>query len=89
MTKPPLIAPIVEGHGEVLAVRAIVTRIGVELLDGKWIEVAQPFRLDSGKMRKPEELAKAIRFQLPASKDQVGSSCCETAMTRTSTARFS
>jgi hypothetical protein len=57
-----VIAPIVEGHGEVPAIREIVTRIGLELLDGTWIEVAQPFRLDSGKMRKPEELAKAIRI---------------------------
>lgn len=62
MTRPPVIAPIVEGHGEVPAVREIVTRIGPELLGGKRIEVAQPFRLDSGKMRKPEELAKAIHF---------------------------
>ena len=61
MTRAPMIAPIVEGHGEVSAVRAIVTRIGLELLGGTWIEVAQPFRLDSGKMRKPDELAKAIR----------------------------
>jgi hypothetical protein len=60
--RPPLVAPIVEGHGEVPAVREIVTRIGLELLDGTWIEVAQPFRLDSGKMRKPDELAKAIRI---------------------------
>jgi hypothetical protein len=57
-----VIAPIVEGHGEVSAVREIVTRIGLELLDGTWIDVAQPFRLDSGKMRKPDELAKAIRI---------------------------
>ena len=63
MTSPPVIAPIVEGHGEASAVREIVTRIGLELLDGKWIEVAQPFRLDSGKMRKPDGLAMAIRFQ--------------------------
>ena len=56
-----MIAPIVEGHGEVSAVREIVTRIGLELLGGTWIDVAQPFRLDSGKMRKPDELAKAIR----------------------------
>lgn len=62
MTRPPVIAPIVEGHGEVSAVREIVTRIGLELLSGTWIDVAQPFRLDSGKMRKPDELAKAIRF---------------------------
>jgi hypothetical protein len=57
-----VIAPIVEGHGDVPAVRVIVTRIGLELLGGMWIDVAQPFRLDSGKMRKPDELAKAIRF---------------------------
>lgn len=57
-----MIAPIVEGHGEVSAVREIVTRIGLELLGGRWIDVAQPFRLDSGKMRKPDELAKAIRI---------------------------
>lgn len=62
MTKPPVVAPIVEGHGEVSAVREIVTRIGLELLHGTWIEVAQPFRLDSGRMRKPDELAKAIRI---------------------------
>jgi hypothetical protein len=62
VTGPPLIAPIVEGHGEVSAVREIVTRIGLELLAGTWIDVAQPFRLDSGKMRKPDELAKAIRI---------------------------
>ncbi len=61
MTRPPVIAPIVEGHGEVFAVREIVTRIGLELLGGTWIDVAQPFRLDSGKMRKPADLAKAIR----------------------------
>lgn len=62
MTRPPVIAPIVEGHGEVSAVREIVSGIGLELLDGTWIDVAQPFRLDSGKMRKPDELAKAIRI---------------------------
>ena len=51
-----------KGTARFPAVREIVTRIGPELLGGKWIEVAQPFRLDSGKMRKPEELAKAIHF---------------------------
>jgi hypothetical protein len=56
VTRPPVIAPIVEGHGEVSAVREIVTRIGLEMLSGTWIEVAQPFRLDSGKMRKPDEV---------------------------------
>ncbi|QNE76967.1 DUF4276 family protein [Streptomyces finlayi] len=57
-----VVAPIVEGHGEVTAVRELVTRIAAEFC-GTWVEVAQPFRLDSGKMRKPEELGKAVRFQ--------------------------
>jgi hypothetical protein len=61
VTSPPVIAPIVEGHGEVPAVRPLVTRIGLELLGDTWINVEQPFRLDSGKMRKPDELAKAVR----------------------------
>ncbi|MDY0811046.1 hypothetical protein [Kitasatospora purpeofusca] len=42
--------------------RDLVTRIAAEFF-GVWTEVAQPFRLDSGKMRKPEELGKAIRVQ--------------------------
>ncbi len=56
------IAPIVEGHGEIPAVRTLIDRISFELI-GTYVEVAQPFRLDSAKMRKPEELAKAVRFQ--------------------------
>ncbi|MEN8651210.1 DUF4276 family protein [Streptomyces sp. 21So2-11] len=51
-----------EGHGEVKAVRELISRIATDLC-GEWTEVAQPFRLDSGKMRKPDELAKAVRFQ--------------------------
>lgn len=63
MNGPPVVAPIVEGHGEVAAVRGLISRIGFELMNGTWIDVAQPFRLDSGKMRKPDELSKAIHFQ--------------------------
>ncbi|WP_371629412.1 hypothetical protein OG892_15000 [Streptomyces sp. NBC_00341] len=58
----PVVAPIVEGHGEVTAVRELITRIAAEF-NGAYAEVAQPFRLDSGKMRKPDELGKAIRFR--------------------------
>lgn len=56
------VAPIVEGHGEIPAVRTLIGRIGSELLN-TYVEVAQPFRLDSAKMRKAEELAKAVRVQ--------------------------
>lgn len=62
MSLSPVVAPIVEGQGEVTAVRQLITRIATERR-GMWVEVAQPFRLDSAKMRKPQELAKAIRFQ--------------------------
>jgi hypothetical protein len=71
VTSTPIVAPIVEGHGEVRAVRELVTRIGVEFL-GEWIEVAQPFRLDAGKMRQPNELAKAIRVQAARVKGRGG-----------------
>ncbi|MFJ6623631.1 DUF4276 family protein [Kitasatospora sp. NPDC091335] len=57
-----MIAPIVEGHGEVKAVRDLITRIAMEYC-GAWVEVAQPFKLDSNKMRKPDELARALRVQ--------------------------
>ncbi|WP_435109689.1 DUF4276 family protein [Nocardiopsis synnemataformans] len=56
------IAPIVEGHGEHKAVRDLLTRVATEYA-GAWIDVAQPFRLDSAKMRKPDELARAVLLQ--------------------------
>ncbi|MFE6308107.1 DUF4276 family protein [Nocardiopsis sp. NPDC057823] len=58
----PTVAPIVEGHGEMPAVRALITRTCLEV-HGTYAEVTPPFRLDSAKMRKPEELAKALRVQ--------------------------
>lgn len=67
----PVVAPIVEGHGEVTAVRELITRIAAEF-NGAYAEVAQPFRLDSGKMRKPDELGKAIRFQAARVSDRGG-----------------
>lgn len=60
MTHAPVVAPIVEGHGEVSAVPALVRRIAAQRC-GAWVEVAPAFRMDSGKMRKPDELAKAVR----------------------------
>jgi hypothetical protein len=71
VTGPIVIAPIVEGHGEVRAVRDLVTRIAAEVCQ-TWVDVAQPFRLDAGKMRKPEELHKAIRVQAARVRDRGG-----------------
>ncbi|WP_444960013.1 DUF4276 family protein [Nocardiopsis sp. M1B1] len=59
---PITIAPIVEGHGEHRAVRDLLTRVATEYAD-TWIDVAQPFRLDSAKMRKPDELTRAVLLQ--------------------------
>jgi Domain of unknown function (DUF4276) len=70
VTHSPILAPIVEGYGEVTAVRQLINLIGEK--NGIWIEVAQPFRLDSGKMRKPEELEKAIRLQEIRVKNRTG-----------------
>ncbi|MFE2851325.1 DUF4276 family protein [Streptomyces lavendulae] len=70
MNSSPIIAPIVEGHGEVTAVRQLITRIGATF--GTDVEVAQPFRLDSAKMRKPEELSKAVRLQEARVRGRVG-----------------
>ena len=54
------IVPIVEGHGEQLAVRKLLTRIWTELLGGDYIEVLQPIRGKRNKLVQEEELRKAI-----------------------------
>ncbi|MER0243164.1 DUF4276 family protein [Streptomyces sp. HSW2009] len=71
MTHTPAVALVVEGHGEVLAARELVQRIALELC-GTWVTVPPPFRLDSGKMRKPAELAKALRIAAVRVKDGRG-----------------
>jgi len=44
------VAPIVEGHGEVQAVRTLLQRIGLELFGGTHIEVLQPIRQPRSKL---------------------------------------
>lgn len=57
-----IVYPIVEGHGEVGAVRMLLWRIWTEELGGEHIEVLQPFRLPRGKMVNDEDLQKAVNF---------------------------
>lgn len=52
------IIPIVEGHGEVEAVRVLLSRIWLELLGGSYLHVLKPLRLSRGKIVKPEELSR-------------------------------
>jgi len=66
-----MLAPIVEGHGEVNAVGVLVRRIALER-HGVHVDVAQPWRLDSGKMRHSDELARAIRVHGTRVRDRGG-----------------
>jgi len=54
--------PIVEGHGEVEAVRTLLSRIWVELLGRTGIEIMRPHRLPKSKITKPEELRRALEL---------------------------
>ncbi len=57
----PTIALIIEGRGEVDAAATLVRRVAIEKCNS-YADIPQPFRLDSAKMRKPDELSKAIRL---------------------------
>lgn len=54
--------PIVEGHGEVEAVRTLLSRIWLELLGRTGIEVLRPHRLPKSKIMKPDELERAVEL---------------------------
>lgn len=56
------VAPIVEGHGEVEAVRPLLTRIWTELLGGEYIDVLRPIRHPRSRLVKQQELHKAVEF---------------------------
>lgn len=58
------IAPIVEGHGEVGAVRVLLERIAAELLGGAVVHVLQPIRRPRERLIRniEETLSKAVRL---------------------------
>lgn len=56
------VAPIVEGHGEVEAVRTLLTRVWSELLGGDYLEVIQPIRRPRSKLIQQAELGKAVEL---------------------------
>ncbi|MHC4698736.1 MAG: hypothetical protein ACYTFA_18560 [Planctomycetota bacterium] len=58
------IAPIVEGHGEVGAVRILLSRIWTELLGGEYVDVTRPIRRPRSKLVKKEELGRAVELAL-------------------------
>ena len=56
------ILPIVEGHGEVEAIRTLLQRVWNELLGGNYIHVLRPFRVPKGKILKEEELIRYLKL---------------------------
>jgi len=54
------VAPIVEGHGEVSALRILLVRIWTQLLRRSHLDVLQPIRQPRSKLVQDEELLKAV-----------------------------
>jgi hypothetical protein len=56
------VAPIVEGHGEVSAIRILISRVWTELLGGGYADVIQPIRRPKSKLVKEAELERAVEL---------------------------
>lgn len=57
-----VVAPIVEGHGEVESLRILLTRIWTEMLNRDSLEVLRPIRQKRHKIILAGELEKAVRL---------------------------
>lgn len=57
-----LVQPIVEGHGEVEAVRVLISRIWYELISSsRSLEILSPWRMPRTRMPSEEHLSKVVR----------------------------
>jgi hypothetical protein len=56
------IAPIVEGHGEVAAIRILLERVWRELLGGDYLDVLRPIRWPRSKLVQDRELRRAVQL---------------------------
>ena len=54
------VAPIVEGHGDVQAVRVLLERIWHEMLSGEHLEVLRPIRQPRSRLIQEEHLKRAV-----------------------------
>ncbi|MEQ8790640.1 MAG: hypothetical protein RIC55_30360 [Pirellulaceae bacterium] len=54
------VAPIVEGHGEVEAVRVLLERLWYELLGGEYVHVLQPIRRPRRNLARKADFRKAM-----------------------------
>lgn len=58
-----LVAPIVEGHGEVACLRPLLQRLWTEVVGGEHLEVLRPIRQPRDRLvRDPEELRRAVEL---------------------------
>lgn len=58
-----LVAPIVEGHGEVACLRPLLQRLWIEVVRGEHLEVLRPIRQPRDRLvRDPEELRRAVEL---------------------------
>ncbi|HXV59938.1 MAG TPA: DUF4276 family protein [Vicinamibacteria bacterium] len=56
------VAPIVEGHGEVAAVRTLIQRIWTEVVQGDYVDVLSPIRQPKSKLIREQGLERAVRL---------------------------
>ncbi len=57
------IACIVEGHGEVQALPALLRRVGYEIDPGAQLRVPQPYRVNRSSLVRPEMLERVVQTQ--------------------------
>lgn len=57
-----IVAPIVEGHGDALAVRTLVTRVAAELLAFHHLVVLAPVRLPRNQVERTSALQRAVEL---------------------------
>ncbi|HYO13217.1 MAG TPA: DUF4276 family protein [Thermoanaerobaculia bacterium] len=56
------VLPIIEGHGEDGSIRTLLQRIWTELLDGEYVEVLKPIRVNRYKVVQSEELGRVVNL---------------------------
>ncbi|BBA99649.1 hypothetical protein RVR_6363 [Actinacidiphila reveromycinica] len=56
----PVIAPVVEGHGEERALQGLLHRLVPHLHEGAYADIQQPYRLPRDRMLRPDHLAQAL-----------------------------
>lgn len=71
------VVPIVEGHGEVQAIRTLLQRIWTDLLGGEHLEVSKPIRFARSKLVQKEGLRRAVNLAvLRLKEDKSGDPGC-------------